>query len=228
MNIGSSTSLNDLWFRSDNPDAAMKNAWQQMVYDVGFGAFGSMTASAMAAIDDFNDGQFTRGVEKLMPAIFRGPVTAMRLNDEGMQTRQGYQVLEPEFYTAGKLLAQAASFPSTEAAQIQKTNFKAKQIAVAVEKQRSKTLNNLDLALRKYFMNPTKANEKAIEKAFDNIYKFNYDTGYTNPIDGDTIYTSLKNRFEGRAEALQGLSVNKKLRPYIYEMTRGTRSLEYR
>ena len=228
MNIGSSTSLNDLWFRSDNPDTSMKNAWQQMVYDVGFGAFGSMTASAMAAIDDFNDGQFTRGVEKLMPAIFRGPVTAMRLSEEGMQTRQGYQVLEPEFYTAGRLLAQAASFPSTEAAQIQKTNFKAKQVAVAIEKQRSKTLNSLDLAFRRYFMNPTKANEKAIEKAFDNVYKFNYDTGYTHPIDGDTIYTSLQNRFEGRAEALQGLSVNKKLRPYIYEMTRGTRSLEYR
>ena len=60
----------------------------------------------------------------------------MRLKSEGAITTKGDELMDPEFYTTGKLLAQTLGFGSTEVAQVQKANFMAKQIVTKINRQK--------------------------------------------------------------------------------------------
>jgi hypothetical protein len=87
------------------------------------GPFGSMATSLTGGVEDILNGDLVRGFEKLSPAFFRGAFTTYRLSQEGLQTRQGAEIKDAEFYTTGKLIGQALGFQSTTVAEIQKSNF---------------------------------------------------------------------------------------------------------
>jgi hypothetical protein len=227
VNLGSSVSLDGLWFRNNNPSKTSKDAFQQMAFDIAFGAFGSMGSQVASAFDDFNEGHFNRGVEKLLPAFFRGTATAFRLSEEGMKTRQGDEIKNAEFYTTGKLLAQVMGAGSTEVADIQKANFMARQIVVKIESEKTEILKNFDKALQRYDNNPTDANEEAVEKIMDKIERFNLKNGML-PITGETIAKSIQAHTKQRGTAYQGLSVSPKAAPYIYPLVEKSRSQEFR
>jgi hypothetical protein len=214
LNIGASTSLNNLWFTEDAPAENSKGAFQDMVFNTLTGPFGGMGEQIAGAFDDFNSGHINRGVEKLLPAFFRGAATSYRLGKEGLQTRQGDEIRNPEWYTTSRLVAQAAGFQSTETAEIQKKNFLAKQMLEKIKKERKETLNKLDLAIRRYDEDESDGNEKKIEDALKDIEVYNYKNSPL-PIEGDTIRTSLRNRAKSRTMSIEGLSVNRKERAIL-------------
>jgi hypothetical protein len=178
LNIGSSTSLDGLFFRSSNPSKDSKGALMQTAYDFTFGAFGSMGTKFAEAFDDFNDGNFNRAVEGFLPAFARGTATSVRLSEEGAKTRQGLEVMNSEFYTTGKLFAQMLGFASTEVADLQKANYLAKQLDVKITGQKNQMLKMLDVALQKYENAPTETNENGVDKILDKITKYNNKNGY--------------------------------------------------
>jgi len=210
LNIGSSLSLDGLFFRNDNPEASHKDAFTQMAYDYGLGAFGSMVAQGGAAIDDFEAGHWDRGVEKLLPAFFRGSAKALRFYNEGNLTREGAEVRDAEWYTTGKLMAQTLGFSSTEVDELQKKNFAAKKIVAQMQKERTKILSALDMAYRR-------DDDDALDDAFDAVDKYN-DENYVLPITPSTITKSLKGRQDARDGANEGLIVDPKLAIYFDEM----------
>jgi hypothetical protein len=219
LNIGVSTSLDGLWFRNDTPAETSRQAFQNFVYSFT-GPIGSVGANIAGAFDDFNNGQINRGFEKLSPAWLRGGLTAIRLEGEGATTTKGDELMNPEFYTTGKLLAQTLGFASTEVAQVQKANFMAKKIVTEINREKQKLLNLLDVAVRQ-------DDDDKIEGLLDRIEKFNTKNAML-AIEGETISKSLQSRSERRGKAYQGLSVTDKEAPFVYPLVEGTRSPKYR
>jgi hypothetical protein len=227
INLGGSVSLDGLWFRNDNPEKTSKGAFEQMAYDYAFGPLGSMASQFASAFDEFNNGQFNRGVEKMLPAFARGAATAVRLGTEGAKSRKGEEVMNAEFYTTGKLLAQALGAGSTEVADIQKANFMAKQMVLKIETERQNILTNLDVAMQRFDNNPTDATEKAVEKIYERIEKYNAKNGML-AITGETIANSMAAREKTRSGSFQGLSVTKSQAPFVYPLVEKGRSQGYK
>jgi hypothetical protein len=217
LNIGSSVSLDGLWFRDDQPAETSKEAWQQFVFSTLTGPFGAMGEQIAGAFDEFNNGQFARGAEKLLPAFFRGIPKAFRQEEEGEKTRQGAEVRNAEWYTTGKLLGTALGFQSTEIAEIQKKNFMAKRMIIQVQKERTKTLADLDLAVQRYDNDPSDKNEERLEDALVAIDRYNYKNGML-AITGDTVSKSLEGRAKRRGLAIDGLMVSPKEAPFVFPL----------
>ena len=219
LNVGTSTSLDGLWFRSDAPAETSREAFQNFVFSFT-GPIGSVGANFAGAFDDFNKGQINRGFEKLSPAWLRGGLTAMRLKSEGATTTKGDELMNPEFYTTGKLLAQTLGFGSTEVAQVQKANFMAKRIVTEINREKASLLNRLDVAVRK-------DDDDEIDEMLEKIDKFNAKNAML-AINGETVSKSLQSRSERRGKSYQGLSVSDKEAPFVYPLVEGTRSPQYK
>jgi len=219
LNLGASTSLDGLWFRDDTPGNTSKEAFQNFVF--GFtGPIGSIGVNIAGAFDDFNNGQINRGFEKLSPAWLRGSLTSYRLSKEGATTTKGDEIMDAEFYTTGKLAAQALGFGNTEVAQIQKSNFMAKQIVTKIEKEKATLLNRLDIAVRN-------DDDDKVDSILEQVDKFNTKNSML-PISGETINNSLQSREERRGKSSQGLSVTDAQAPFVYPLVEGTRSVDKR
>lgn len=219
LNVGTSTSLDGLWFRSDAPAETSREAFQNFVFSFT-GPIGSVGSNIAGAFDDFNKGQINRGFEKLSPAWLRGGLSAMRLKSEGATTTTGDELMNPEFYTTGKLLAQTLGFGSTEVAQVQKANFMAKKIVTEINREKQSILNRLDVAVRK-------DDDDEIDKMLEKIDKFNAKNAML-AINGETVSKSLQSRSERRGKSYQGLSVSDKEAPFVYPLVEGTRSPQYK
>jgi hypothetical protein len=219
LNVGTSTSLDGLWFRNDAPAETSREAFQNFVFSFT-GPIGSVGSNIAGAFDDFEKGQLNRGFEKLSPAWLKGGLSAMRLKSEGATTTKGDELMNPEFYTTGKLLAQTLGFGSTEVAQVQKANFMAKRIVTEINREKATLLNRLDVAVRK-------DDDDEIDKMLEKIDKFNTKNAML-AINGETVSKSLQSRSERRGESYQGLSVSDKEAPFVYPLVEGTRSPQYK
>jgi hypothetical protein len=226
VNMSTSTSLNGLFYVNDNPAPTTKAAFQEMLIKSAFGPLGAMGTQVASAFDDFNTGHGDRGIEKILPAFFRGPVVAARLHAEGALTREGAEMKHAEFFTTGKLLMQSLGFNSTEVADIQKANINAKQLLGDITADRARILGAINLATQKYDRSPTPENEAALDKAYKNKDKFNskYPVQFYQ-IDNRDIMNSLASRQDRLARSDQGLIVEKKLQPYASALV-GDRSEE--
>jgi hypothetical protein len=216
LNIGASTSLDGLWFRDDNDSATSKEAFQKFLLGA-FGPLGALGTQFATAKDDFDNGDWNKGVEKLLPAFVRGTATAVRLGTEGALNRDRAPIKDAEFFTTGKLLAQAVGFGNTEVADIQKASVLANRVTKDIEGEQSKVLDKLYTAVEKFDSNPTDANNAAVDKVMDAIDEYNYKNGALVPIDGDTIRESLRNKFKRRDSAVNGLYMNKRLSPFLQD-----------
>jgi hypothetical protein len=229
LNIGASVSLDGLWFRDDTPAEDAKSAVQEMFFNLFGGPLGSGIQQIASAFDDFNNGQWERGVEKMLPAFFRGAMKSYRLNTEGLKTTKGDEVMNAEYYTTGKLIAQSMGFEPTEVAEVQKANFMAKRLETQIFKEKNSLLNKLDIAVRRAEDRETEAAEENVEKILEEIDAYNVKNGF-GPflISSETIQTSLKGREKRRGQSFQGLSVEKKAAPFIEPLIERSRSPEYR
>jgi hypothetical protein len=144
----------------------------------------------------------------------------MRLKSEGATTTKGDELMNPEFYTTGKLLAQSLGFGSTEVAQVQKANFMAKKIVTEINREKASLLNRLDVAVRK-------DDDDEIDEMLEKIDKFNAKNAML-AINGETVSKSLQSRSERRGKSYQGLSVTDKEAPFVYTLVEGTRSPQYK
>jgi hypothetical protein len=210
LNVSGSTALDGMWFHDDTPAESNEEATKNAMLSL-FGPLGSLFIQGGQAVDAFGRGEGLRGVEKLLPAFFRGTATAARLGSEGLTTRDGAELVAAEEYTFGKLLAQTAGFASTEAGEIQKRNLLAKRMVMGIEKSRTNLLDKLDRAYRQYDANPTDANDARIERVLNDIDTFNYKNN-VYPITAATIERSLKGQERRREEAIRGLTVGKPFR----------------
>jgi hypothetical protein len=220
--FNASTSLNGLWFSNDKPSETSREAFQNFVFSLT-GPIGSVAGNFFAAKDDWENGQITRGFEKIAPAWLKGSLTAYRLNREGATTTKGERIMDREFYTTGKLAAQALGFGSTEVNAVQKANFMAKQIERNIERERSGLLNKFDIAIRNGI--ETESERLKAVAVLEDIAKFNKKNPMPGTIiEGETIVESIEARMKRRGTSFQGLTVSEDLIPYIYPLVTNTRT----
>jgi hypothetical protein len=216
IDFGSSTALDGLWFRDDNKAPTTERAVQEAMLNL-FGPVGGLVQMGGKAFDEFERGNFSRGVENLIPAIFRNPVKAVRLANEGLQTPSDQlQVVDPEQYTFGMLLAQSLGFSSLPVAEQQKVAVLLRRQAKEIQADRTKVFKKVDLAVQAYDENPTDSNEAAIERAYDEIEKYNMRYPQ-RPIRMDDVQRSLEQREKRRREAIEGVVATDELAPYVAE-----------
>ena len=152
-------------------------------------------------------------------------MTAYRLNREGATTTKGERIMDREFYTTGKLAAQALGFGSTEVNAVQKANFMAKQIERNIERERSGLLNKFDIAIRNGI--ETESERLKAVAVLEDIAKFNKKNPMPGTIiEGETIVESIEARMKRRGTSFQGLTVSEDLIPYIYPLVVNTRTLK--
>lgn len=223
-NVGSSVTLDHLWFQDRVPSDDMKGAFTQFLFDTFGGPLGAMGAQIADGIQDVNEGNFDRGLEKFAPAFFRGPMKAFRVSQEGSVTSgQRAPILDAEWYTTGKLLGQALNFQPTTEAEIQKANFLAKRMTIEIQRERTKVLNEVNLAFAKDMENSTARTRANIEEALDAVEEYNYRNAFY-PISGDSLNQSITGRATTRAEGDQGLVVPQtQLAPFASDLVRRSR-----
>jgi len=228
INFSSSLSLNDMFFRDEQPADNVADAVQNLIMSTGMGASGSMIKQVSQGIDFMLKGEGDRAAEKLMPYNFlRQPLIARRLQEEGYVTPKGVVLgrgngksFDSEFYTTGKLAAQWAGFGSTEVAEAQKRNILFSRAIDKVDGIRSKVQQKYGDAYLQYTAKPTAENLSALKKATDDLDEYNMDYGLISPITAPQMRESVMGRAESReaAKQLGGIQTDKQYRTLAQDM----------
>jgi hypothetical protein len=215
--LSSSLNMNNMWV----PDLKESATYAQGVLETVMafiGPFGSLVGKQFpAAIDDFQAGRTMRGFEKLLPNLFRQPVTAARYAEEGATTTTGAPIRDPEEFTKGQLAMQALGFRTEGLAKIQEINFKVEALRQKVLQDRGKLINRLDTEL-------TQGDETAADNVMEKILEFNS----KNPavrIEADMLNKALLARAKARMTSDRGFKVDEKLYPYLVELLDPSREL---
>lgn len=220
LNIGASTSLDGLMFRDHPPAKTSEDAFIQTAFRALTGPLGGMGTQIAGAFDDFNDGDFNRAVEKLLPAFFRGGAKAYRQSEEGEQTPQGDVIRDAEWHTTGKLIGQVVGFQSTTVAEIQKFNSLARRIVGDIQKDRAQILDDVYGAVMAFDRDPTDAADAKLEQVVGRIDAFNA----KNPIPGfvitrDTVKSSIEGKATRNETSFEGLAPQGKAAGTIHELS---------
>jgi hypothetical protein len=228
INFSSSLSLNDMFFRDEQPADNVADAVQNLLLSTGMGASGSMVKQVSDGIDFMLKGDGQRAAEKLMPYNFlRQPLIARRLQEEGYVTPKGVvlgrgkgESFDSEFYTAGKLFWQNLGFGSTEVAEAQKRNILFSRAVDKVKDTRSKVQQKYGDAYLQYTAKPTAENKAALKKATDELDEYNMEYGLIDPITAPQMRESVMSRAESReaAKQLGGIQTDENMRVLAQDM----------
>jgi hypothetical protein len=217
LDVSSGISLNNLWFH-DTPDA---NRWKDGFDNLLISMMGpgvSVGRQAAASIDDFNNGEFIKGVEKLLPAFFRGTATAIRYDQEGAKSATGAEIKAKEDFTMAQLVAQALGFRTTGLAQIMNNNFAIQQMVNKLTGQRGNLMKRLDVAIES-------GNDANVDEVLDDIDTFGAKYP-TYRIKNSEIASSLKAREKVRRQSEAGLYLDKRARDFEVLRDRALDNLE--
>jgi hypothetical protein len=205
MNLASSTSLNDLFFRGDVKADNLEGQFKEILYNQMLGPLGGLISNMTRGVQLYEEGETTRAMELILPAFVKGAVRASRLSDEGLRTIDGKTVMEADFYTEGKLFNQVLGFGSTEAYEKQKQNFEGKQLIDDIKAEREGILQKVKSAELRAIENPTETNLRAMARANDAMEKFNSRYPFS-PIGGQNIGAAVSNALEEQAGSIGGAS----------------------
>lgn len=212
VDIASSTSQADIWFR----DTRYDNNSEAMLTDMIFSQIpaAGMVMNIPRAYDDFRKGYVTEGMNRLLPNGLKGIVEQNMWAEEGIVTKGNRDMLlYPEEITASMRFWKAVGFNPTELSRLRDSNYRFQTLINKIEDERAAILNRYYLALDRG------DSDKEFQKIFDRIEKFNKDNPYeAYIIDADTLGTSIQNREELRAKAYRGVRVPEDVMPDMYKL----------
>jgi hypothetical protein len=215
INFSSRTSFDGMWWRDTKPGKTwQESATNFMLANLGPGV--SVGVNMVSAADDFNNGKIQRGLEKLVPALFKGPLVSYRLGTEGAESKGGDQLLTKDEINTLNLIAAATGFQSTRLARIQDKNFALNNEIQEAAIKRTRVLRRLNEAVL-----DDKADATEIANAIKDIDKFNQRYPMEKfLIKPETIRRSVETLAERRGMTIRGQYMDKKLAPYVYPATR--------
>lgn len=210
INIGSRTSFDGMWFRAAKPGKTyLESAQNFILANMGPGV--STGVNMVGAVDDFNNGHITRGLEKLVPAFFKGSLTAYRLNKEGAETKGGADMLKKEEINTLNLIATTLGFSSSRLARIQEHNFEMQKQLTEAQNKRAAILKRLDEVAFDAEKGPGD-----LKVVFNQIREYNKRYPMEKfLIEADTIDSSLKTYAKKRGLTYRGQYMDEKLIPYL-------------
>jgi hypothetical protein len=215
INIGSRTSFDGMWWRDAKPSNTVTEAvLNNLIANLGPGV--STGINVIGGIEDLYNGEIQRGLEKLVPAFFRGSLVASRLAEEGAETRGGTKLLERSEINDLNLIAATLGYQSTRIARIQESNFAYKKEMVEADKKRDALIRNFNNIV----LDDT-VDEAKLAKALENISKHNqrYPAKRYAILPG-TLSKSLENAAKKRGRTIRGQYMPEDLAPYLAPATR--------
>jgi len=210
LNMSGSLSMNNMWMPELKEQRVLEDTVQDYAMSLA-GPFASLALNQIpSAIRLLQEGKTMQGLERLLPAMLRQPLTAVRYSQEGATTSTGAVIREPEEFTKAQLLAQAAGARTTGLASVQEANFKANALKAKVIVEKGKLVNRVDLEAMR-------GSDEEFDAALEKLIVFNA----RNPqvaVKGEQLSKILKARMEKRLSSDRGFDVDKKFYPYLEEL----------
>lgn len=209
-NMSSSLAMNNMWMPELKEQRTLQDTMQEYALSL-MGPFASLTINQIpAGIQLLMEGKTMQGLEKLLPAALRQPLTAVRYSKEGATTTTGAVIKEPEEFTKAQLIGQALGARTTGLASVQEANFKANALKAKVMLEKGKIVNRVDLEAMR-------GSDEEFDDALEKLITFNA----RNPqlaVKGEQLSKMLRARMEKRMKADRGFEVDKKFYPYLEEL----------
>jgi hypothetical protein len=205
-----SMAMNNMWM----PELKEQKTAQATMADYFMSLLGPSASLFLkqfpAAYDDFAAGKTMQGFEKLLPALFRQPVTAYRYSQEGVRDTKNDVIRHAEEFTRGQIVAQALGFRTEGLAYTQEANFKYNATVQKLIQEKGALRTRLDRELEL-------GSPDNIEDAFDAILEFNA----KNPnarLKVEDLPKQLLEKARQRALSDRGIRVEKNMYPYLAEL----------
>lgn len=205
VDIGSSTSLNNLWFRDTQDDKSLITDFRNQLVGL-LGPSAGLVENYIKAYEDWKNGYVSQAVEKILPAMFKGMVTQTRWGEEGILTKtQKAELYNKDEVTTAMRFWKALGFNPTELAIQQEKNFK------VIEDIRKTNEEYADI-MKQIKQSSLDGNFDKLDKQIQRFVVFAISNPDLEP-DVDSIFTAIDNAEKARAEAINGVVVtNEKLR----------------
>lgn len=207
--ISSSLSLNNMWFPEMKEQATAEATLKDYLFSLGGPSVSLAVSQFPRAIDLFRQGKMVQGTEQLLPGLLRAPLTAYRYSQEGATTAAGAIIKDKDEYTVGQIIGQGMGFATEGLVAQREAIFKANALMLQVKNERKALIARLDLETRK--------EDGDVEKILDDIRKFNI-KNFFDPITGETINESLRNRMKRRYATERGFPLDKKYYPQLMDL----------
>jgi len=141
LDISSRISLNDMWFRSpSDPGKTNKEILGNWALALG-GPVPSLVLNTTQGLQELANGQYERGMEKLVPGSISNLMIAHRYATEGMQTPQGVQLAKPGTVPTSEVVGQAIGYRPAALATAQEISFKAKATEKTILAEKNQLTN---------------------------------------------------------------------------------------
>jgi hypothetical protein len=139
--ISSRISLNDMWFRAPTmPAASNKEIMGNWALALA-GPVPSLVLSATQGLQEIANGQYERGLEKILPGSISNLMIAHRYATEGFQTPQGAQLAKPGTMDKSEIAGQSIGYRPAAIAAAQEIAFKAKVVEKVVLAEKNQLTN---------------------------------------------------------------------------------------
>jgi hypothetical protein len=225
INFGSRVSHDvvGLWWRDGKPGKnAVETAQNIIIANLGPGV--STGINMVGGIEDLYDGKFDRGLEKLVPAFFKGSFVAERMRKEGAETKGGADLLKPAELNELNYISSVLGFQPTRLARIQDKNFKFNKEIIQATNKRSELLRSLNETI---FDTEKKNKGEEIRKVIKEIVKHNKRyPAEVFAIEPDDIFRSIDSYAERRGMTIRGQYISEQLAPYLIKPTKAVTPLQ--
>ena len=193
------TQFNNLWYQQGlKGDTTAESVKNFVLANLGPGV--SLGDSFARAIDDFSNGEITRGLIKMNPAFTKGIFTAYGLKTEGATTAQGDVILGPATFSDYNLVSAILGLQSDRLARLQNEKFLSTGASVTQRRERTKLLGKYtDLSIR------PGATPEAFTGLFNRIKEYNQRYPLPNmQIDMENLENSLATTLQKRRYSAYG------------------------
>ena len=238
-NFTNSIGLDSLWFR-DTPKAASFEEALKNQFITLLGPTGSLLQTFMRGADLIDQGKTYRGIETMMPGMFKEPMEAYRIANEGFITLDDNPIKPADYFTAWLLVGQTLGVTSTEISESQDTAFLIKKQNARRDELKTRMYNSIEQGMLKFLRvkdehgadSPELAEEKKEfnETVLQKVMEYNHMYFY-DPVTTEQIYKSLEGRLKDIFSAYFGVNMKKAdaaiFLPILMEASKGLSTLTY-
>lgn len=145
VNFGSRLSWNGMWIRDSLPGENLGDTITNFL-ETNLVPGASVSLEFIKALEDMYKGDVMRGLEKVVPGLFRGELTSERLAKEGAETRKGVKMFTKDEITALQRNFQRLGWSPNEVADWQRERMGVLSMVNAVQQERSDLMLKLNKA----------------------------------------------------------------------------------
>ena len=205
IDVASSTSLDNLWFRDTQDDKSLLTDFRNQVIGA-LGPSAGLAENFVKAYEDWKNGHVSQAIEKAVPGLFKGMVAQLRWGQEGVTAKTTKaEIMSKEEISVATRFWKTLGFNPTELSIQQDKNFKVIEQFRKTEQEYGEIMSHIKT-------DSMNGNFNRLDKDIEKFVKF----AIQNPdmdVDPDSIFTAIENAEIARAEAINGVVVsNEKLR----------------